>query len=179
MGNLPNSRTITINTGDPIPPNLINELQDASIGAKRKSWSRPFYPRFLASSNLTLNASGLFGQPAETWTSSGVAQAVFNVPTWDEGDRITALKYWAFGNGTTDLNSGSLEFYAGAPNVAPTTIVSWNDTNRSAAWTLFDVGTIGAFVPTTLTAGGILRILININAAGYQFGWWQATFDRL
>lgn len=178
MGLLPGARTVTLVPGDPFPAALGDELQDQIIGAKRKAWGRPFYPRFLSTTNLTLNTTGLTGPPAETYTSSGVATGVFEVP-FEEGDRIIALKYWAFGNGVTDLSSGRLEFFAGAPDALATNVISWNDSNRPAAWTFFDTATIGTFFPLVLTAGGILRCLININAAGYQFGWWQASFDRL
>lgn len=34
MGNLPGSRTITINLGDPVPSSLLNELQDQHVGNK-------------------------------------------------------------------------------------------------------------------------------------------------
>lgn len=42
MGNLPTSRTITLNTGDPIPSNLLNEIQDNIVANRRSSFTKGY-----------------------------------------------------------------------------------------------------------------------------------------
>lgn len=44
VGNLPNSRTITLNPGDPVPSSLLNEIQDNIVGGKFGTVTVPFSP---------------------------------------------------------------------------------------------------------------------------------------
>jgi hypothetical protein len=71
MGNLPTARTITLVNGDPLPPDLINEMQDQF--GKLTDDDKPL---FIAADGFCLvNAAA--GAPALTWTSAG---AVWSLP---------------------------------------------------------------------------------------------------
>lgn len=60
MGNLPNSRTDTFVAGDPVPPNILNELQDMIIGGNYKQ-----VPIFIPPASFQL-ASGAATRPTHT-----------------------------------------------------------------------------------------------------------------
>lgn len=181
MGNLPNSRTSSPNPSDPVSSALTGEIEDCIIGAKRKAFSRTFYPKFIKNVNWIGDTPTVAGQIVVAYTSpGGSATGIFEIP-FDVGDRFIGLKYWAAGNGTVDLSTAAVQ-YGSVMTASPTTIANWTDNNRAAAFGIVDVGAISTsptFAPQLLAEGASLMVTIVTNAAGYMVGPWWAFFDRL
>lgn len=89
MGNLPYSRTLTINPTDPIPSALLNELEDQIIGAKI-----PELPRHLGSQKWSLVTGGTatFDGPNDQWSFGAVSQLVCALDL-DQVTRITSVTW--------------------------------------------------------------------------------------
>lgn len=176
MGNLPVSRTVTLIPGDGVPANLLDEIQDSVIGAKRSSWSRPRSPRFTIQGSWGTPAlvTDSLGKVLVASTTTGSSQGYIEIP-FDQGDRITGLTLQALGNGTADVIydvligtiSGGLVTIAGG---------GITDTNRTNTW-----GTISGFTitPSILVAGNTLYIQAIPNASGYSIATIIPVFDRL
>lgn len=140
---------------------------------KRSAFPRTFMPRFLVPGTFTGgNNPVVVGGPL-CYNSSGSCTAVFDIP-YEDGERLIGFKYWAAGNGTTDLLFGNVNY--NAINAAIATFAIWSDSNRAAAWGLVDVGMT---TPSpTLVSGNALQATIPINAGGYSIGPCIAIFDR-
>ncbi len=92
---LPDSRDITINTGDPIPPGLINKLQDMSAGRKFKG---TWFPYSGAAFQLHAGQVGTFSGEVWLYGSPGIrVSASPCIPLGSEIISATAF-YEATGN---------------------------------------------------------------------------------
>lgn len=162
---LPTSREITATPAADIPSNVINAIQDAIIGKKFASIPRTFHPTPMPSGAYTLSGEGYI-------ESSGVGGARIAIPT-EEGDRVTAITFKAFGNGVVDVTY-ELRLLAN-DNVTSTLLGTVTDNNRAAAW-----GDVTfAVAPTIIGAGQSLSFVAAANAAGARLGRIKVTFDRL
>jgi hypothetical protein len=174
MGNLPNSRTITINLGDQIPPGIINELQDQNIGAGRKQWSRSVWPRIsFGAANVieAINpASGAF-PPVRKITGACTVYFEFD---YDQGDVVTGFSFEAYGDGAVDVNQAQLAYGVGMGVGQGVISANLTITNVPAAWTTY---TLTSVTPTTLGTGPLSLVLV-VNAANFYFGRMIPVFIR-
>lgn len=177
MGNLPGSRTITINPGDPIPGSIIGELQDQIIGAKRKAWSRPRGPGFTlqgswAAPSLVTDSLGKT-LVASVSTAGGVTGYI-EIP-FDEGDRIIGLSLQVCGNGAAN---SVFDVWLGTTAAGLVSIAGggYVDVARPNTWATLSAITI---TPTVLAAGNTLYLSANPSAAGYNLAAVIPQFDRL
>lgn len=172
MGNLPNSRTITINTGDPIPPSIINELEDNLISHSRKQWKRTFWP-VLITDTATIGSPVDSGSnvPPLYYLAGGTGFTHFAIPA-DNGDTFVGLEMQVFGNGVGDLVVSI--YYGASQGLAGSVIGSMSITNPAASWNL----NILTATPQLMAAGGWLSARLNIGA-GVRFGFVTAVFQRL
>jgi hypothetical protein len=109
MGNLPFSRTITINNGDPIPPALLNELQDVAVSGARNSYSvkLPMRPFALPSTSgkLTAAVNPVGGQfDVVKFASIGSDNEYIPLP-FTVGDTIVSGKIFVYGDGAVDVTA--------------------------------------------------------------------------
>lgn len=171
MNNLPTSRSITVNTGDPIPPALPNELQDMfPNGGRRSAWKRSFYPHFIYN-----NAGGFIGSAnGQPCLISSAATIVFFEIPYDIGDRLTALSLDVFGGGGSTLSMHV--DYATAPGVAATVLSTVASFTPAAAW---NAVVFPALTPQIVADGSYLHFDVTTSAAGLYIGRAVATFDRL
>lgn len=178
MGLLPAARTTTLVNGDPISPDLINEIEDMIVGNKRATYGRTFYPRFVIvgswSAVAVIVTAGGFAHPGFTSTAGSVLSVV-EIP-YIVGERITSLDLKVCGNGAADLSADvayASTYLATDVSISiPTLIV---DSNRTAAWATFSI----PVTPTILTAGSSLTLQFFADQAGYTIGHITANFDRL
>lgn len=166
---LPSSRNTTYGPTSPVKSADLNALQDCVIGRKKPPWTRSFWPVF------SMNDAGFSTTvfPPVKWTNTVASGSTIAVAC-DEGDRITALIFKAFGNGVVDATA-TLHYFDDATWPNPTTIGTIADNNRAAAWG--DV--VVPVTPQIIGAGGALELVIAPNAAGYSIGKFKSTFDRL
>jgi hypothetical protein len=177
MGNLPNSRTVTLNPGDTWPSALGNELQDQAIGTKRKPWGRRFTPvplfqsggasGFLGSANPVAGGPSILKNTAST-------DSQFNSGPWDEGDRVIGGTIEMFGAGTNI--SFELRLYTSPSDTAPTVLGTFGPTTVSAAWQTID---LTSFVNHIMLATDVMRIRISQNGGGLCLGDATLQYDRL
>lgn len=177
MGNLPNSRTLTINTGDPIPPEIINELQDMSIGGNRKLFTRTWWPVFVDGAALSANISYLQANPASgtfsavnktTGIFSGIAPICF-----DSGDILSRVDVEIYGDGSVDA-SLSVVYAPNMHTVAGVLSAFTPANNVPASWGVL----FNTFPAQPLVDGAVARVIIAANAANLYFGPLRATFIR-
>lgn len=181
MGNLPAARTIMINTGDPIPPNLLNELQDVLVGAKRKTFRRPFYP--LAIRTTTTGGGSLTGaaNPANATYAptckivGGQLSVYFSVPT-EEGERLTDFIIDLYGDGTNDP-SITIAGFADMNSASAGGFVM-NLTNVPAAWTTYTASVVGAGSSILVAPGGFIQGVLSVIEPNLYYGRMIAVFDR-
>lgn len=119
MGNLPLSRTATINTGDPIPPALINEMEDMIIGGRYGS------QLIVVSGAGFLLRSGTGTETDGRWSFT-VVPAVLHCQLWlTPGMTIEELDTFYNRNGagtiTSKLRSKSLTGPTAAADIASIT----------------------------------------------------------
>lgn len=95
MGNLPNSRSVTIAPGDPIPPTIIGELQDMIIGAKRPQISSPV----AAGAFFCESGSGVYANGLWSGATSGTVKLVYGLDI-QEGDQINDILFYVGPSGT-------------------------------------------------------------------------------
>lgn len=184
MGNLPNSRTITINTGDPIPANLVNEIQDNIIAgnfATRQprifpgAWSLSTPPGTAAECVL---APGPLGSLRPAWKIGDGETYATQIP-YDVGDRVTAFSMYVYGDGVVDWQADlwwhpDLNSASGSVQVATA-----SGTNTAATWANVAFGSVN---PTLLTGAGSLSMTIVFSSGAGVFlhvGYLTPTFDRL
>lgn len=109
MGNLPFSRTITIAPGDPIPPSIINELQDVSIAGARSTYVMKYPMRMLgapsSSGKLTvaINPAGALTDVVK-FISVGSDNERVTVP-FVVGDSVISGKISVYGDGAVDITA--------------------------------------------------------------------------
>lgn len=168
MGNLPNSRTATLASGDPIPEGLLEEIQDCIINTSRQGFQRTTWAQIISGAALFTEAANPVGAgsgcPVRKFIAAGT---IMFAPNYDAGDIIYGFQMQLYGDGAVDASITPL-FYAGmntAPGASLATPLSI--TNVPAAWTTY---TVAGFSPTTLTAGGILVVQVNANAANLYMG---------
>lgn len=176
MGNLPNSRSKTYVDGDPVDPQILDELQDVNIGAKRKPFSRPRGPRFTVQGTWSAPAvvnDGLTKALVAS-TSVGASTGFLEIP-FDDGDRITGVTFQVCGNGVTDT---IFDLFLGTTAGGLISIASGGitDTNRTNAWATLSTLVV---TPTVLTTGNTLYVQAIANASGYSIAQLVPTFDRL
>lgn len=141
MGNLPNSRTITLNPSDPFPSALGNELQDAvkagSFGAVNMG-----FPSVIGTGTFIQHGT-THGTLVTRLDTSGV----YNVPLGGlrQGDVITAMTVDVFGTGVASTTA-TLRRYSRA-NPLGASVVVLTITTPPVAWT---------GLPVTVSAGGYM-----------------------
>ncbi len=181
MGNLPTSRTTTHIVGDPVDPNLIDEIQDAIIGSKRKPFIRRFFPRFTVpgpawGAPASVVAGGLSFAGV---TSTGISATPGRIEIPHEvGDRLIGLSWQACGNGVADIVIDAMYSPTYLSPPSPPLLGTLTDLNRSgAAWS---TATMVIGTPTVVVDGSNMEILVLAQgAAGYTIGMMSGTFDRL
>jgi len=136
MGNLPFSRTITINPGDPIPGSIINELQDNAIGGRLPSYTMKYPMRIFAANATNARITIATNPVGGLWdvvkfASVGSDNERFLVP-FAVGDTVTSGKISVYGDGAVDITALlTVETQAGT-FVAD--IASGSLTNAPASW---------------------------------------------
>lgn len=173
MGNLPTARTITLANGDPIPSNLLNEIQDQFVGDKRALF-RP--ARFVSGWTSTGGAPTLILNPQ----AGGLPVPVWNLPTtatfrtllgFDAGDVFSDIQFDIFGDGVADWNLNLV--YATDLTAAPAasaTIASGGVNNSPASWTRYTMSVLGAVSVTTIPMGYLQLEISIVNGAQIRLG---------
>lgn len=108
MGNLPNSRTVTINTGDPIPAALVNEIQDVLISGAESSFTERYPMTCLGFGNSSVisganNPVGAVNVVLK-YISAGNDHVWFGIP-FTVGNTITSGKISVYGDGAVDITA--------------------------------------------------------------------------
>lgn len=170
---LPTSREQTANNSMPISSAVLNAVQDAIIGAKRKEWYTPLWitPRFAGS--WTVDVTGYIV------SSAGVGGHMF-LPGIDIGDRITGFNFRALGNGAINLTVGlSLITNATGGAAIGGTSIGSSIITPTAVYQQYALGTTIPFVPTTLALGEALMLTFQAAAANVRIGYCEFRRDRL
>lgn len=108
MGNLPTSRTITLNPSDPFPSSLGNELQDMILGHKAPLYWKQVELRPINNSGSWGGALVAIGGVTRlAWNANAVSDTRFNVML-EEGDTLSGFRLFVAGNGASPNFSGSL-----------------------------------------------------------------------
>lgn len=159
---LPGARDFTLVDGDPVPPNLLNNLQDMFVGDQRGV----FYPNILPSQFVEsspgfvtpANPNGIgIGAFVPVWKiTAGTAHALFYIPT-QGGDVVSDMWVDLYGDGTIDLTI-TPQVYSGMPSGSPTVLATVTINNVPAAWTRYHLGSLAAFTQATIPSGGTLVI---------------------
>jgi len=176
MGNLPESRTITLGPDDPVPSALLDELQDMHTGDRRKTFVRQFFPSFLVQTGWGAIANVTAGgvtRPAITSTGASTT-GLLSVPI-EVGDRMKSIRMFVCGNGVAVLNADvvhNTDFLV----VAGTTNFHLGPSTPSAAWQVANFSNIAG--PYVQVVGGFTELRLNVSLAGYSIGLIEATFDR-
>ncbi len=106
MGLLPGARTKTYVDSDAIDPQILDELQDQIIGAKRPGFARPQAMPFTVSGGVwaaPVIVTDGGGVPRIASASTGNGSGYINLP-FHEGDRIVSLTARVCGNGVADVS---------------------------------------------------------------------------
>lgn len=181
MGNLPTSRTITINNGDPIPPNLINELQDVIVAGSRSQFRRPFYPTALRTTttgggSLTQVANPANAGYAPVCKIVGGQLSVFFVIPADVGDRFIDLEFELYGDGVPDPTI--IVNLVNDMHSAPTVISTLNLLNVPAAWTSYAASMGSAITNAVVPAGGFFLVSLSTADPNLHYGSMTAVLDH-
>lgn len=174
MGNLPTSRTITLANGDPVPSNLLNEIQDQFVGHKRPAWKRSVWPNISSGAANVIEAANPAGgalPPVRKFTAAG---SVYLEIPYDDGDTVTSLSFQGYGDGAVDVTV-DMSYSSGYGVSQLTLSTQLVITNAAASWTAYSLAN---FIPTLLSSGP-LSIVIGTNAANFYFGRMLPTFSRL
>lgn len=173
MGNLPNSRTITINTGDPIPPGLINEIQDNLVGDKRAQYRDP---QFLACWATAGTAAALAVNPKGTiitnkypvWQlPAGAGPTVYTARIhFQPGAKIVGFEIELFGDASADITF-DVNYSAGIGNNTASSVLNQVVNNTPADWV---TQALTVDNETTLAAGGSLYIAMSISGGTIYVG---------
>lgn len=155
MGNLPDARTVTLGTNDPIPPALLDELQDMHAGDKRKPFSRGFFPTCWTTTGsapvLVINPAGAV---LPVWRID-TAQTVRTRIPYEGGETVLTVSLETYGNGVIDW-VGNVEFATDMTGASGFNVASNGGgvINQPAAWQ-----TGGGFVVSggsVVAANGVL-----------------------
>lgn len=172
MGSLPTSRTITINTGDPIPANLLNEIQDNIVGDfhGNKTEVLAGFDFCVQSGTAVISTSG-----AITVNSAG-GLIMVRLPL-RTGDRLRSVLLTIVGDGAVDA---AFAIKKVAASGTTTTIASGSFTDVSGAGVV-GTGPDVTGLPdsdTKLTAGQFFFFQLAPNAANFSANNVAVTFDR-
>lgn len=180
MGNLPTARTITINTGDPIPPSLINELQDNIAGAKHPGLKERYFPSQFPCTGSpatciqnpagSTNFAPVWKLPTENVCNAAVPFTV--------GSRISGFSFDIRGDGVVDVTA-TVSYYPtiGSGAAAAVTIASGGGSNISSTWGEM---TLSMVTNQVLGSTGILYLSLEISSGTFVYvGMVSPTFDRL
>lgn len=172
MGNLPKSRTNTVDDSDPVPSALLDELQDQFVGDTRTDFYRSGLPFCWVSTagapTIVQNPAGIF-QPVWHIPSGALVEA--SIPFFDGGDTINNAYLDLYGNGAVDVVV-NIQYSSDLIPTSNTVITTGaiNINNVPAAWTRYDLDALGVFVPTRLVTGGYLRLALNVSGGDLHLG---------
>lgn len=164
MGNLPSSRTVTINTGDAIPAAIINELQDIAIGAK-------YPPRtdVIRCSDPSTNVPYLAG--AGFSNRSWLLNSVVPVGATVRGIRIFIT------DSATGPTIANWEFGRITPTVG-IAFTQLGTTGNSAGTGAYQTMTISSGLPLLLAAGIMYLFRSNSSSGAASVTQWYIEIDH-
>lgn len=164
MGNLPTSRTITLNPSDPVPSALLNEIQDQFVGRKTTQYSARFFP------STWMTGGGAFTATCVTnpATPSPAVAPVWKLPTgvlhmaqvpFVPGETSKGVSFEAFGDGVIDFDA-ELIYYPGLGSGigSGVNVASASFANAPSSWQPY---TLALNVSQILAATGILMIQLS------------------
>lgn len=154
MGNLPNSRTVTVNTGDPVPPALLNELQDMIVGRKRAPWKRPV-------GVICMGGPFTAGAVAGSFSSTGAGDGVFLIPS-DVGDRILGLDIAVAGDATHNVTYKLERATVGSGIITATAIGTVSETPSPSGIRIISVAGV---TQTVLGANSWFQMRATVNGS--------------
>jgi len=176
MGNLPNSRTITLSDGDPIPSNLVNEIQDCIVNNSQQERVSSMWPTVIGGSSLIVEATNpISGSafPCKKFTSLGTVK--LGIP-FKRGVTVSGFSMMLYGNGDpTDVGDIDIElrWLASMNTGSSISLGTLHVDSAPASWVN---RTITAFSPLTL-GGGALMAMVTANVDVY-FGFVEPKFSR-
>lgn len=183
MGNLPDSRTITINTGDPIPANLINEIQDQFAGDRRKQFKRPIAItewEFTGPAPTKVVNPSATGPSLLVWRLVGGEVYKSRITGWEDGDILTAISFESYGDGAVDVTVDIKLHDLGLGDATGVVIASQTRNNDTAAWAERTI--TGSGLPRALTGPTAVLFaelsLSENNANLYHVGNFVLTMKR-
>ena len=103
--------------------------------------------------------------------STGGGSLALGIPM-EENERIKSITFAVYGDSSADITSYTVDTYT--PAGALSSIGSGSVTNPGPAW----ADTVVNVTDTTITAGMMVTILINVSAANIQIGAMRVTYDR-
>lgn len=171
MGNLPTARTITLVPGDPVPSNLLNELQDIAVADARQLFYRQLVPvAWKATGTAPTFVDNPAGTPVAVWKLP-TAQTVRARLPYEVADSISVVDFEVYGDAAVDW-TGALKFNALMDGTGGGTIASNGGgvTNETAAWkfqnlTVSPVGPLpigGAMYVEFVISGGVQLYLASV-----------------
>lgn len=168
MGNLPFTRTISLITGDTMPPPLVDELQDQFVNDRRTHFKRQYFPQCWASSGASsIVSTDPIGVPV--WALVGTSGTLFTARlTFEPGETFESLEVDLAGDGAVDW-AGNLWFSVDV-NGTSTGFIATNGagvTNEPNAWRADATFTN---TPTSLTDGGVLYLQLTISGGTLRVG---------
>lgn len=172
MGNLPNSRTITINTGDPVPPNLLNEIQDVIVGGFSSSKTEVLagFDFEVQSGTSSITTEGR----RDITSAGGLMMARLPLRT---GDRLRSVLMTIHGDNTVDATWAIKKIAAAG---TATTISSGTFTDVSSS-SVVGTGPDVTGLPdsdTKLASGEFFFFQLAPNAANFGVNNIRVTYDR-
>lgn len=167
MGNLPNSRTVTINTGDPIPPALLNEIQDVLISGAESSFTET-YPMIcigLGTDSEISTAPNPVGaiNTVLKFTSIGNQHVWFGVPA-TIGNTITSGKLSVYGDGAVDVTVDL--FIVSQGGVTTGALATGSLSNAPASWSTVSIANVSN---QTIADGEMLLLKVSAGAGSAVF----------
>lgn len=168
MGNLPASRTITINTGDPVPAALLNELQDMHAGDRRKAFVRQYFPVcWEASGGTPALANNPAGAPVEVWQlPSGITAARARLP-FETGDTIQSMNLEIYGDGAGVQFIAALKFKAAIDGSGGGDIAAaFTYVGEPASWNLRNIPVTAV---TTMSQNNVLYLEMSVSSGTHIY----------
>lgn len=195
MGLLPGARTVTLTPDDPIPAELLNELQDVPrFGAKASNPNRwlpnIWLPNGGGAVAPTCVSNPQGGQPGfPVWRL--LSDTFFPSPydtmiPFSPGDRIKALSFDIYGDAAVDITGVTLHYYsqsdAAGSHATLLGVLAVAMSNVAATWATLTV-TIdaGAADAVLLASTGLLRLEVVLDFGAVHslyVGHVTASFDR-
>lgn len=176
VGNLPYSRTITVDDSDPVPSQLLDEIEDVITGDKRQVFTKNVFPKLLQGTTWTPGVVTAAGVQRFAYTSTAATpNTTFEIPV-EAGERLLGFSFYACGDGVADV-SGSVNY---VPNFTTDSgafgLFSFAANNTPAAWTLITSTVIAPAVPALDTS--FIVVAPTASAAGYSISMFKCVFDR-